>query len=204
MSNIYNCEQIKRRIENHSHYGKCFNGDIYKEFSSKRELLNNYKKSYDEMISLTNDIININYKSKNREKESNNIEETSKIKYENSKKKYEEEQKLLILNNENKIQEIIHQNELKKIEIEKLQSQNDIDIDYKKKLIINKIKNDYKLKLVKYKNEKEKEKTREIALYEIKKKNFEMQKELEINKMKNLSLIIQELITIFKTSSINN
>ena len=86
MSNIYNCEQIKRRIENHSHYGKCFNGDIYKEFSSKRELLNNYKKSYDEMISLTNDIININYKSKNREKESNNIEETSKIKYENSKK----------------------------------------------------------------------------------------------------------------------
>ena len=31
-----------------------------------------------------------------------------------------------------------------------------------------------------------------------------MQKELEINKMKNLSLIIQELITIFKTSSINN
>ena len=43
-----------------------------------------------------------------------------------------------------------------------------------------------------------------MALYEIKKKNFEVQKELEINKMKNLSLIIQEIITIFKTASLNN
>ena len=83
--------------------------------------------------------------------------------------------------------------------IDNLKEQDNMDIDCKKKTILNKIKNDYK-----YQNEKEKEKARAMALYEIKKKNFEVQKELEINKMKNLSLIIQEIITIFKTNSLNN
>ena len=43
-----------------------------------------------------------------------------------------------------------------------------------------------------------------LALNEVKKKNFEVQKELEINDMKNKSLLIQELIAIFKTTLINN
>ena len=66
------------------------------------------------------------------------------------------------------------------------------------------LKNYYKLKLVKYQNEKDKENMKALAIIEVKKKNFEVQKELEINDMKNKSLLIQELIAIFKTTLINN
>lgn len=222
MTSIYTCEQIKKRIENHSHYYSCFNGDVHQNFNTNKNLLSNYKNSYDRMIDLKNRIINSNYEYKNNSQQLNNIEQTSKLNYENMKSKYQKEEELTKLQNESEIEEIIKQNELKKIqtqnnitllnteienlkiEINKLKEQNDIDIDYKKKTILNKIKNDYKLKLVKFKNEKEKEKERAIASYEIKKKNFEIQKELEINKMKNLSLIIQELIAIFKTNALNN
>jgi hypothetical protein len=57
---------------------------------------------------------------------------------------------------------------------------------------------------VKYQNEKDKENMKALAIIEVKKKNFEVQKELEINDMKNKSLLIQELIAIFKTTLINN
>lgn len=222
MTSIYTCEQLQRRIENHSHYYSCFKGDVQQSFNSYKDLLSNYKYSYERMTDLKNRIINSNYEYKNKTQKLSNIEQTSKLNYENEKTKYQKEEELTKLKNESEIEEIIKQNELKKIqtqnnitllnteidnlkiEINKLKEQNDIDIDYKKKTILNKIKNDYKLKLVKFQNEKEKEKERAIALFEIKKKNYEIQKELEINKMKNLSLIIQELIAIFKTNSLNN
>jgi len=222
MSHIYNCEQIKKRIEDHSHYGRCFNGEVYHQFCSGREKLSEFRKSYDKLIDKKERLISLNYEYKNKRTEYNNYQNTSNIKYNNTKKNYDEKEKLLALENENKIQELIKQNELKKIKadnnlnslneeienlkvmIDNLKEQDNMDIDCKKKTILNKIKNDYKLKLVKYQNEKEKEKARAMALYEIKKKNFEVQKELEINKMKNISLIIQEIITIFKTNSLNN
>ena len=222
MASIYTCEQLKRRIENHSHFYSCFKGDVYQNFNSNKDLLRNYKNSYDSMINLKNKIINSNYENKNKTQQLSNMEQTSKLNYENIKSKYQKEEELTKIKNESEIEEIIRQNEIKKnktqnniasldteienlkVEIQKLEEQNDIDIDCKKKTILNKIKNDYKLKLVKFQNEKEKEKERTIALYEIKKKNFEIQKELEINKMKNLSLIIQELIAIFKANSLNN
>jgi hypothetical protein len=87
---------------------------------------------------------------------------------------------------------------------EKYKEQNENEIDYQKKNKLNKIKNYYKLKLVKYQNEKDKENMKALAIIEVKKKNFEVQKELEINDMKNKSLLIQELIAIFKTTLINN
>ena len=69
---------------------------------------------------------------------------------------------------------------------------------------MNEIKNYFKLKLVKYQNERLKEIEKAKAQNAIKKKNFEVQKELEINEMKNISLLIQELLAIFKTNNIIN
>ena len=57
---------------------------------------------------------------------------------------------------------------------------------------------------MKYQNEKDKKNMKALAIKKKKKKNFEVQKELEINDMKNKSLLIQELIAIFKTTLINN
>ena len=69
---------------------------------------------------------------------------------------------------------------------------------------MNEIKNYFKLKLVKYQNERLKEIEKAKAQNAIQKKNFEVQKELEINEMKNISLLIQELLAIFKTNNIIN
>ena len=222
MSHIYHSLELQKRIEKHSHYINCLRGEDYTKFCTKREQLGKYQNIYEQMKNSKEDLINLNYEYKNKIQQYNNLEHASNIKYENDRKSFEEEERLLALNNQNKIQEIIKQNELNKIQInnkinslneeinnikvliDNLKTQNDMDIDYKKKTILNKIKNDYKLKLVKYQNEKEKEKTRAMALYEIKKKNFEVQKEVEINKMKNISLVVQEIIAILKTTSLNN
>lgn len=222
MSHIYHSLELQKRIEKHSHYINCLRGEDYTKFCTKREQLEKYQNIYEQMKNSKEDLINLNYEYKNKIQQYNNLEHASNIKYENDRKSFEEEERLLALNNQNKIQEIIKQNELNKIQInnkinslneeinnikvliDNLKTQNDMDIDYKKKTILNKIKNDYKLKLVKYQNEKEKEKTRAMALYEVKKKNFEVQKEVEINKMKNISLVVQEIIAILKTTSLNN
>jgi hypothetical protein len=222
MANIYNCERIKDRIMNHSHYGNCFNGNVYDTFSSKRENLRKCREYYDEAINTEREIINSNYRNKNLEKNINNLKTISKTKYENTEQKYKAEEETASLEYENKIQSIIKSSEIDKIQNDNLLNLLDIDIsnlkleidklkdkfvkevDYKKKNILNEIKNEYKLKLIKFQNLKEKEKEKREAEMEIGKKEFETQKELEINDMKNKSLLAQQLMIIFKTTLLNN
>ena len=222
MSNIYTCESIKRRIENHSHYGPCFNGDVYTNFSSKREDLRKCRECYDEVVNTERELIDDNYKNKNLEQKIENLKATAKKEFENTIKKYDDEEKIKSIEYENKIENIIKTNEINKtknenelnlldidisnlkIEIEQLKEKYEKEIDYIKKNKLNKIKNEYKLKLIKYQNEKEKEKEKREADMEIKKKEFELKKEFEINDMKNKSLVAQQLMVIFKTTLLNN
>jgi hypothetical protein len=222
MANIDLCEQIKRRIENNSNFQEYFNGDAYSTFYEESSNLTRCRNCYDNLINVKTDMVDINLDNRINEKVIYEMEILSKQQYIATKKKYEDDIKVMILNNENKIEEKNQQNELKrlelekkqnlldeeiknlKIQIEKIKEQNENEIDYQKKNKLNKIKNYYKLKLVKYQNEKDKENMKALALIEVKKKNFEVQKELEINDMKNKSLLIQELIAIFKTTLINN
>ena len=51
---------------------------------------------------------------------------------------------------------------------------------------------------------KRKKKKKKEADMEIKKKEFELKKEFEINDMKNKSLVAQQLMVIFKTTLLNN
>ena len=222
MANIDLCEQIKRRIENNSNFQEYFNGDAYSTFYEESSNLTRCRNCYDNIINVKNDMVDINLDNRINEKVIHEMEILSKQQYIATKKKYEDDIKIKILNNENKIEEKNQQNELKilelekkqnlldeeiknlKAQIEKIKEQNENEIDYQKKNKLNKIKNYYKLKLVKYQNEKDKESMKALALNEVKKKNFEVQKELEINDMKNKSLLIQELIAIFKTTLINN
>jgi len=222
MANIDFCEQIKRRIENNSNFGEYFKNDAYSTFYEESSNLTRCRDCYDSIINIKKDIVDINLDNRIHEKVIHEMKILSQQQYIATKKKYEDDIKIMTLNNENKIEEINQQNELKilelekkqelldeeiknlKIQIEKIKEQNENEIDYQKKNKLNKIKNYYKLKLVKYQNEKEKENMRTLALIEVKKKNFEVQKELEINDMKNKSLLIQELIAIFKTTLINN
>ena len=222
MANIELCEQIKRRIENNSNFREFFKNDLYSAFYEESENLTRCRNCYDGIINIKNDMVNINIDNKIHEKVIHEMEILSKGQCITTKKKYEDDIKIMTLNNENKIEEKNQQNELKilelekkqqllheeinnlKLQIEKIKEQNEKEIDYQKKNKLNKIKNYYKFKLVKYQNEKEKEKMKSLALFAIKKKNFEVQKELEINDMKNKSLLIQEIIAIFKTTLLNN
>lgn len=203
-------------------FGEYYHKDLYSSVDNEKDDLIRCKQCYDDMIEVKDDLININIDNKIYAKVIPEMEMISKEQNKVAKKKYEDDIRILALNIGNKIEQINQQNELKRLElekkqklldeeinnlknqIEKIKEQNENEIDYQKKNKLNKIKNYYKLKLVKYQNEKDKENMKALAIIEVKKKNFEVQKELEINDMKNKSLLIQELIAIFKTTLINN
>ena len=202
--------------------GSQFKRDLYASLKEKKEDLMRCKQCYDDMIEVKDELININIDNKIYKKVINEMEMISKEQNIITKKKYEDDIRKSTLNIEIEIEKRIRQNELKilefekkrdildeeiinlKMKIEKLKEQNDNEIDLQKKKKLNKIKNYYKFKLVKYETEKSKQFEKAKALNEIQKKNFEVQKELEINDMKNISLLIQELIAIFKTNIINS
>lgn len=203
-------------------FGEYYHKDLYSSVNNEKEDLMRCKQCYDDMIEVKEELININIDNKIYAKVIPEMEMISKEQNKVAKKKYEDDIRILALNIGNKIEQINQQNELKrlefgekielldaeinnlKIKIEKLKEQSENDIDLQKKKKLNEIKNYFKFKLVKYQNEKLKEIERAKAFNEIKKKNFEVQKELEINDMKNISILIQELIAIFKTNDIIN
>ena len=222
MADIKFCEEIRRKIENNSRFGEYYHDSLYSSFNKEKEDIIRCKQCYDDMIEVKDELININIDNKIYSKVIPEMEKISKKQNKIAKKKYEDDIRILTLNIGNKIEQINQQNELKrlefekkielldeeinnlKIKIEKLKEQSENDIDLQKKKKLNEIKNYFKFKLVKYQNEKLKEIEKAKALNAIKKKNFEVQKELEINDMKNKSLLIQELIAIFKTNNIIN
>ena len=222
MADIKFCEEIRRKIENNSRFGEYYHDSLYSSFNKEKEDIIRCKQCYDDMIEVKDELININIDNKIYSKVIPEMEKISKEQNKIAKKKYEDDIRILTLNIGNKIEQINQQNELKrlefekkielldeeinnlKIKIEKLKEQSENDIDLQKKKKLNEIKNYFKFKLVKYQNEKLKEIEKAKALNAIKKKNFEVQKELEINDMKNKSLLIQELIAIFKTNNIIN
>jgi hypothetical protein len=203
-------------------FGEYYHKDLYLSVNNEKDDLMRCKQCYDDMIEVKEELININIDNKIYAKVIPEMEMISKEQNKVAKKKYEDDIRILALNIGNKIEQINQQNELKrlefgekielldaeinnlKIKIEKLKEQSENDIDLQKKKKLNEIKNYFKFKLVKYQNEKLKEIEKAKAFNEIKKKNFEVQKELEINDMKNKSLLIQELIAIFKTNDIIN
>jgi hypothetical protein len=203
-------------------FGEYYHKDLYSSVNNEKDDLMRCKQCYDDMVEVKEELININIDNKIYAKVIPEMEMISKEQNKVAKKKYEDDIRILALNIGNKIEQINQQNELKrlefgekielldaeinnlKIKIEKLKEQSENDIDLQKKKKLNEIKNYFKFKLVKYQNEKLKEIEKAKAFNEIKKKNFEVQKELEINDMKNKSLLIQELIAIFKTNDIIN
>jgi hypothetical protein len=151
MSNIYNCERLQNRIENHSHYGKCFNGGVYSDFKTKRGDLGRCKNYYNELLKEEREIINANYKNKNLEKEIDNIKQTKEIEYKNTLINYSNKEMAISIDIKNKIDNIINVNKINKINIEnqsklldeeitnlkikidKLKELYEKEIDYKKK-----------------------------------------------------------------------
>jgi hypothetical protein len=222
MSNIYECEKIKSRIENHSHYGPCFNDYVYHTFCNKRDVLSNCRNCYDNLNRVKNELIDYDYKIKNLEQEIQNLQIRNEKRIENTKDNYRYEENEKSQEYDNEIERLTHikenyekdkENKLKlldqdisnlKIEIDKLKSKYENEVDYKKKYILNEITNEYKIKLIKYQNEKEREKEKKIAEKEIREEEFKAKKDYEKNDMKNKAAMAQKLIVIFKNLLSNN
>ena len=139
-----------------------------------------------------------------KKKQYSNEEEVKKQYYENlinNLKKELQNDKLKIECELNQINEDI--SNLKK-EIDELNIKNKEEIELKKNEKLFELKNMYKIKLIKYKNMKELEKKRKEKDLFIKQKEFEAQKEIEFNEMKNKSELVEKIITMFKNISINS
>ena len=119
MANIYICEKIKNRIENNSHYGECFNGDVYKVFCSKREDLRTCRNCYDEVINTEIQLINRNNKKKNLDKQINDLKTTTDMEYKNTVKKYKNEEEIKSLEYDNEIENIKKSSEINTVQNEK-------------------------------------------------------------------------------------
>jgi hypothetical protein len=88
-------------------------------------------------------------------------------------------------------------------EINKLKEKFNEEIDLKKKEEMFKISNEYKIKLIKYKNSIELENQRKQNEYLIKKTKFEAQKKIELEDLKNKSEFVQKLMFMMKNISFN-
>ena len=219
---IYEAESLSEKIRNNSHYEKCFYGsEYYDMFQEKNTKLQRIHNCYDEMIDLEKNIIELNYQIEIKEIELKNDceflekkleyekeENDSKIKLEEEEKEYEIEEmkkqlEIIKFQNNNELSEINEDiSNLKKI-IDELDSQKKEEIILMKKKILIELKNEYKIKLLKYKNMKELEKERNEKDLEILRKEFEAEKEIKFNEMKNKAELVQNIILLCKNISFN-
>ena len=218
---ISEAESIRNKIKENNHYSICFNGYDLKNFENQNDKLIRIRNCYDNISSYENLIIDTFYQNKNKEKDLSNqdelLEEDLKvIKKENEcnlrveekkrkneindlKKKFENSK----LKNENDIK--IKNEEIFNLEKENKELNRKIDeeIELLKYIKLLELKNEYKLNLIKYQNMKELEKAEYYKNEEIRKKQFEAEKEIKFNEMKNKAALVQKIITMCKNIDLN-
>ena len=222
MCNIYEAEELQEKIESHPHFGACFNGSDYDDFNYMRNELGKCKSCFEGLNSIEKEIIEENNMYQNKKNELNNIKEVNQKEYENLKNKYNNEEEINRKNYERQLKNIINQYENHKLkreneliqleedifnlneEIELLKEKLDSEIELKKKEIINKLYNENKIKLLEYKNKKELEKQKIESELLILKKEFEANKEIELNELKKKAELVMKIIYISKNMSLYN
>ena len=216
MSYIQENENIQNRIISHSHFNSCLFGDDYQMFYQTFEKLNKINNCYENVIILEKELIDECNNKLNKENELNNIIELTKEIYNNERRnldnKIEINQKknecnINIFENEFIINELRQENEINQLdqdifnlkeEIQELKEKFNSEIDIKKKEIINKLSNKYKIKLLQYLYQKEIEKQMKENEMLIKKHEFETKKEIELNELKNKAELVKRIIAYTK------
>ena len=225
MSKLYEAEKLRDQILDNDHYNNssCFSryNNYYNEFCSISDLLTEYRNLYNSFEPMKNNIISryndIEYKKnelennrKKYEKEFNNLEE--KLRKEKEINHQQNENQLIQAKNKYDNEELYFKNLVERLdmdisnlnqEISKLNEKFNEEIDLKKKEVLFKIANEYKLKLIQYKNSKELENQRKENEYLIKKTKFEAQKKIELEDLKNKSEFVQKLMFMMKNISFN-
>ena len=221
MSLIYEAESLKGRIESHYHFSKCLNGYERDTFNSKANDLNKCVNCHKELKSTEIQIINAYNEKNNLEKEKNNLKINAEKEIENTKKKIEYDIIIKEKENENTLNDqrnIYNNNQIKKKneliqldldienlkkEIKEIEEKKNNEFNLKKKEELYKLSNEYKIKLIKYENQKRLEKQEKENLIEIKKKKFEADKEIKLSELKQKANLVQKIISIYKNISLS-
>lgn len=217
----YSAESLRSSIKNHSHYGPCLNGSRYSYFCSKSNELDTYIDIDSKGYRLKEEIIQENNELKIRKEDSSLSRDKVNLEYDNIKYKLESEEKNEKKYYENKLQNLEEQkkneekNALDKIEelkseiknlkeiIEELRKKDVEEEDFKREEILNKLKNEYELKLREYKYEKEYEINRREKEIEIMKKKIEDDKITELIDLRKSSECVDKLIYLIQTNNFN-
>jgi hypothetical protein len=217
----YSAESLRSSIKNHNHYGPCLNGSRYSYFCSKSNELDTYIDIDSKGYRLKEEIIQENNELKIKEKDSSLSREEVNREYDNIKDelKYEEkneknyyEKRLKNLEEQKKNEENNALNKIKELEkdiknlkeiIEELRKKDVEEEDWNREKILNELKNEYELKLDRYKREKEIEKTeKEVKIIEMKEK-IKSDKEVEFKELKSNSEFVDKLIYCIKFNNFN-
>lgn len=214
-------EKTRILIKNHSHYGPCLNGSRYSYFCSKSNELDTYIDIESKGYKLKEEIIKENNELKIKVKASSLSREEIDYEYENIKYKLESEEKnekknfenrLKCLEEKKKLEKSNALNEIKLLEaeienikkiIEELRKK-DVEEEYwEREEILNKLKNEYELKLQRFKEEKEYEKIeKETKIKEMKKK-IDLEKKKEFTELEKSSKLVDKLIYIIQINNFN-
>ena len=216
MSNIQESEIIKNKIISHSHFKTCLFGKDYDTFYKTQDKLNQIQDCYENVIFLEKELIDEYNNKLTKENELNNLRELNAEIYNNERRKLENkidikqkrnESNINIFENEFNLYQIKKENELNQLDqdifnlkeaIQELKEKFNSEIDIKKKEIITKLSNKYKIKLLKFSYQKEIEKQMKENEMEIKKLEFETKKEIELNDLKNKAELVKKMIDCSK------
>lgn len=221
MAEINEAEGIQRKIESNSHFNnKCLSEyDIHKLIENKNNLYD-CKNIFYELNNNEKEIIELTLDKKNVEKELNNLKAINKKDLENLKLKFENVEKIYYEENEkilNGMKNNLNNYELKtkydlesydkeienlKKEIKTKEESLKNELDLKKKEELFKLTNEFKLKLVQYINQKKLEKQKKEAEDEIKQRQFESDKAIEFNELRQKAFLVQKIISSIKNISL--
>ena len=206
MAQINEAELLLKKIERHEHFSNCLTGNEFNDFNLKKNEFLECKNCKEKMKGTETDIIKIYYdKNIIEKKKKKKLESLENININENEKRLNE-----CLNNYN-IFEFKNNNELKQLdkdiynlknEINETKERLDNELDLKKKEVLFKLSNDYKIKLLQYENNKKLEKLEKEKEMIIYKKKIEADKEIELNELKSKSELVKKIISIYKNISL--
>jgi len=220
MAQINEAELLLKKIERHEHFSNCLTGNEFNDFNLKKNEFLECKNCKEKMKGTETDIIKIYYDKNIIEKEISDLKLINEKELENLKKKLESLENININENEKRLNDCLNNynifefknnNELKQLdkdiynlknEINETKERLDNELDLKKKEVLFKLSNDYKIKLLQYENNKKLEKLEKEKEMIIYKKKIEADKEIELNELKSKSELVKKIISIYKNISL--
>ena len=91
MSKIYEAEELRDQILNHSHYVKCLIGSRLTSYQKQMNELDSISSTYDKILSEKSSLISAKYRLKNKESEYNRYEENKSKEFSNKERQYQNE-----------------------------------------------------------------------------------------------------------------